>query len=245
MPARYRRKHKKTWPYWIIAGMVIGLLVWQFGGNLLHHKNRPPEKVTSLGVPIPEGYSEFGIDVSRYQEKIDWERVVKFRSGRFSVSFAFIKATEGRSLKDPYFNQNLQECRRVGINCGAYHFYNPRADATEQAQFFIRSYTAAPGDLPPILDVEKDYDKTALLDGVITWMNIVGKQYKTQPILYCNSTFYDKYFSGTTLDSYPLWLAHYKTNSPRISRKWDYWQWSDEANVDGINGPVDVNVRMK
>lgn len=245
MPARNRRKRKKLWPYWLISSVVISFLVWQFGGLIIPKHNTSPGKVTSIGVSIPSGYTEFGIDVSRYQEKIDWERVVKFHSGQFSVSFAFIKATEGRSLKDPFFSRNLSECRRVGINCGAYHFFNPRVNAEEQAQFFIQSYNAASGDLPPVLDVEKDYDRTALLNGVLTWMNIVEKHYGTRPILYCNSAFYDEYFEGSDLDRYPLWLAHYKTETPKVTRKWDYWQWDDGASIDGIQGSVDVNVRQK
>ena len=37
--------------------------------------------------------------------------------------------------------------RQHGFIRGAYHFYNPKTDASRQADFFIRSVKLEPGDL--------------------------------------------------------------------------------------------------
>jgi GH25 family lysozyme M1 (1,4-beta-N-acetylmuramidase) len=43
---------------------------------------------------------------------------------------------------------------------------------------------------------------------------------------------------------YPLWVAHYKAASPSIpsTQTWDLWQFTDKARINGICGPVDLNV---
>ena len=38
---------------------------------------------------------------------------------------------------------------------GAYHYFRPNENSTLQAQNFIKNVKLQPGDLPPILDIEK------------------------------------------------------------------------------------------
>ncbi|WP_284318785.1 GH25 family lysozyme, partial [Escherichia coli] len=59
--------------------------------------------VKSFAIRIPASYTSHGIDVSRWQERIDWQRVAKMRDNGIRLQFAFIKATEGEKLVDPYF----------------------------------------------------------------------------------------------------------------------------------------------
>ena len=65
-----------------------------------------------------------GIDVSHYQGEIDWQEVVRNEQ----ISYVYIKATEGASLVDEYYLQNLEGARRVGLSVGSYHFYRPTID---------------------------------------------------------------------------------------------------------------------
>ena len=60
-----------------------------------------------------------GIDVSKHQGDIDWEKVKN--SG---VKFVIIRAGYGRftSQKDPKFEYNYSECKRLGIPVGAYWY---------------------------------------------------------------------------------------------------------------------------
>lgn len=50
--------------------------------------------VKSFAIRIPASYTIHGIDVSRWQERIDWQRVAKMRDNGIRLQFAFIKATE-------------------------------------------------------------------------------------------------------------------------------------------------------
>lgn len=74
--------------------------------------------VKSFAIRIPASYTIHGIDVSRWQERIDWQRVAKMRDNGIRLQFAFIKATEGEKLVDPYFSRNWQLSRENGLCAG-------------------------------------------------------------------------------------------------------------------------------
>ncbi len=64
-----------------------------------------------------------GIDVSKYQGTINWQRVAAD-----DVEFAFIRASIGNVLRsgyvlnpDDYFEYNAAQASRYGIRVGAYH----------------------------------------------------------------------------------------------------------------------------
>lgn len=216
---------------------------WVFEKTLSEHSS--PEKITRIGIPLPEEYSVFGIDVSRYQNNIEWNRVADFKSGRFTVEFVFMKATEGTSMKDPQFSSNWKGAFQNGIPRGAYHFFRAGLDAEKQANHFCRNVKMQTGDLPPVLDVEEipaGMNKSELVNAVKVWLQIVERYYRIKPIVYTGANFYEQYFRGTIVEKYPLWVAHYYQNRPATFADWKYWQFSDKASIDGISGPVDVNV---
>ncbi|SFQ35022.1 glycoside hydrolase family 25 protein [Hymenobacter arizonensis] len=189
--------------------------------------------------PLLAGYSVHGIDVSSYQGRIDWPEVA-----RHGVRFAFIKATEGGTMQDPRFQRNWREARAAGVLCGAYHYFQPKRDGKLQADLFARTVPIAPGDLPPVLDVEAAnfHDVAVLRREVARWLRLIEAHYGVRPILYSNHSFYKRHLAGH-FDHYPLWLAHYEVQRPAMpADKWIIWQHSDEAYVPGIRGVVDFNV---
>src|SRR3954471_21486658 len=90
-----------------------------------------------------------GIDVSHYQQEIDWQQV-----RRVGVAFAFIKASEGINVSDPMFNHNWRGAKAARILRGAYHFFRPQLDAEAQVNLFLDRIQNDAGELPPVLDVE-------------------------------------------------------------------------------------------
>lgn len=189
--------------------------------------------------PLLAGYSVHGIDVSAYQGRIDWPEVARHR-----VRFAFIKASEGATLRDARFARNWREARAAGILSGAYHYFQPNRDGAVQADLFIKLVPLAAGDLPPVLDVEapRFHDVAELRREVRQWLELVQAHYGVQPILYSNYGFYRRYLAGH-FDDFPLWLAHYEVARPTLpATRWIIWQHSDEAYVPGIRGTVDFNV---
>jgi len=189
--------------------------------------------------PLLAGYAVHGIDVSAYQGRIDWAEVA-----RHQVKFAFIKATEGVTLRDSRFQRNWGAARKAGVYRGAYHYFQPTYDGARQANLFTRTVPLSPGDLPPVLDVEHTqfHDVAEMRRNVHVWLRLVERHYGVRPILYSNYGFYKRYLAGH-FDKYPLWLAHYEVEQPRLPReKWIIWQHSDEAYIPGIRGTVDFNV---
>lgn len=181
-----------------------------------------------------------GIDVSHYQEYINWDSV-----SHQKLDFVFVKATEGITLSDSLFENNWQEINRVGLRRGAYHFFRPSFSAEQQALNFIRNVPLDNGDLPPVLDVEvlDGASKIEVLAGMYTWLYMVEIAYGVKPVIYTNQIFYNTYLAGHFTD-YPLWIARYNVRQPKLAdgRKWNFWQYGDGTNLPGIAGKVDFNV---
>lgn len=200
-----------------------------------------------FGIRIPSGYSVHGIDVSKYQARVDWARVKKMKVGGIQITFAFMKATEGTWLKDAQFETNWENARRQGVIRGAYHYFLPDVSPKEQAQHFIRNVRLRSGDLPPVVDVEevRGMNKSQVQRYTLECIKILEKYYKIKPILYTNRDFYKNYFvDNEDFKGYRFWIAHYHVTDFDMpgEAKWQFWQHSDRGNVNGINERVDFNV---
>ncbi len=187
-----------------------------------------------------QDYEVHGIDVSHYQSRIEWDSVVAQ-----DIHFAFVKATEGISLRDSLHRRNWEEMKRVGIHRGAYHFFRPTFSAELQARNFFETVEIEYGDLPPVLDVEvlDGTSKTHLITGIRTWLYLAEIQFGAKPILYTNLKFYNKFLAGH-FDEYPIWIARYNDREPSLAcgRDWQFWQYGNQGRISGIEGYVDFNV---
>lgn len=199
----------------------------------------------SYNIRIPSGFTMHGIDVSYAQGKIDWKKVRSMQEDSVRIGFAFVKASEGLTLVDPYFKRNWREAPKVGIPCGAYHFLRPKKNGLWQARFFLQNVNIEKGDLPPVADIER-LDGTSpekMRKELKAFLEHIEKKTGVTPIIYTNLTFYQDYLSGY-FDDYPLWIAHYYQPKLKIrgNINWRFWQHSDIARVNGINHAVDFNV---
>ncbi|HEY0243945.1 MAG TPA: glycoside hydrolase family 25 protein [Mucilaginibacter sp.] len=199
---------------------------------------------TSFNIRIPQKYSIHGIDVSYAQGKIDWQKVKAMEEDSVHISFAFIKATEGLLTVDPYFQRNWREGPKVGIICGAYHYFRPEKNGKWQARFFLQNVRFEKGDLPPVVDIEKLYGTSPekMRAELKDFLNYIQTKTHTQPIIYSGLSFYQDYLAGH-FDEYKLWIAHY--NQPELnidpSTNWAFWQHSEQAKINGINHVVDFD----
>lgn len=210
------------------------------------------------GCKVPVGYYCYGIDISKYQPKIQWKSlmVMTDAQGRTTrsvtkakdikkVSYVFIKATEGTSLKDKHFYNHWKNAGQHDIRRGAYHFFRSSKDATHQARHFIKTLgPLTDEDLPPVLDIEtihKGCSRKTLNEKALTWLKIVENHYGRKPIVYSSASFIERYLNKEIKENYPIWVAHYGASRPRCD-KWHIWQFADNAIVYGIDGEVDLNV---
>src|SRR5262245_41899661 len=112
-----------------------------------------PTGADAFDVPLAPAGAIPGIDVSHHQDLIDWPTVAA--SGK---QFVFAKATEGRSFVDPMYAINKAGAEAAGLLFGAYHFAQPGAQANDpivEADHFVDHAQLQPGNLLPVLDIER------------------------------------------------------------------------------------------
>jgi len=187
-----------------------------------------------------------GIDVSRYQGRIDWASV---RSA--GTQFAFIKATEGGSLVDERFAENWQGARQAGVSRGAYHFMFWCRAADEQAVWFRRTVPNDSDALPPVLDLEwnaqsrtcpRRLPRGEALAMVKVMLQEMEAHTGKRPIIYTDVTFHRDVLEGE-LPEYPHWVRSVaaEPHERYANRPWLMWQYSAAGRVPGIQTDVDLN----
>lgn len=238
-----RRKNKKASARSLISLVVLVCLLvaaWWLWNLKQPHFVRYP----AFGIDIPSNFPIHGIDVSRYQNYIDWDEVKAMQVGNVHINFAFIKATEGLGSVDIYYTRNWDKVQNTGLVRGAYHYFLATKSGKAQAENFVNVVELEKGDLPPVLDVEQAYGVTPdkLKKNLKEFLETVELYYGVKPIIYTNVDFYN-HFLKDDFDKYPLWVAHYlRKDRPRITRDWLFWQHSEQGSVNGILTKVDFNV---
>lgn len=248
-----KRKAKKViqkeipaWARYLLGLLVVIVFVSGFYGFFIRpyaYRWKPCYGLKGYGVCMPHGYQVHGIDISHYQGEVDWKMLKQTRQGQFPINFVFMKATEGGDFSDDKFVANFDSARAHGFVRGAYHFYNPKTDAHKQADFFIQSVKLEPGDLPPVLDIEKKgRDVKKLQQDLKLWLRKVENHYGVKPIIYASYKFKTRYLNDSVFNSYPYWIAHYYVDSVQYQGEWKFWQHTDVGTLPGIEEKVDLNI---
>lgn len=180
-----------------------------------------------------------GIDVSRYQGAVDFEAVKAA-----GIDFVAVRATDGITYQDPDFARNFGDARAAGLVVGAYHFYESEDDPADQLQNFTFVVKLEPGDLPPIIDIERLHEKDdAGLDrNLRRFIKGLEVHYGVRPIIYTGLRFSNRHLTG--FGDYALWLAEYEESEPVLPEgwtDWTFWQWSQAWDAAGVNGKVDAD----
>lgn len=187
-----------------------------------------------------------GIDVARYQGRIDFDTVRA--SG---IHFVFIKATEGKDYIDPMFADNWRRARAAGLARGAYHFMTWCSLAREQAEWFIRNVPPDADALPPVLDLEwnndssckKKFSREDMLEKIRVMLAAMEAHTGKLPIIYTDINFHRDVLAGEHFVN-AFWLRS-TAAEPRhrySSRDWTFWQWTQTGVVPGVPKEVDRNV---
>jgi lysozyme len=228
----------------------------------------------AASAPAVAGKRPPGIDVSRFQETIDWAQV---RGA--GIGFAFAQASRGSGADcavvpescgpDPYWAANYAGAKANGVRVGPYHRAfvggsdrtTVAQDAATEADVFIGSVRATGGlvrgDLRPALDLETPFaglTPKQLALWVRVWVKRVRGALGARPIIYTNATSWAA--TGNTREfarsKHPLWVANWNVRRPAVPARnwagkgWAVWQWTSSGSVAGISGRVDMNrLRVK
>ena len=192
-----------------------------------------------------------GIDVSHWQDTIDWEKVAG--TGK---RFVFLKTTDGHDYLDPTFATNRAGALANGLVVGAYHFARPdpsQGDAVEEARWFVSNAEPKPGNLLPVLDLEtsKGLDQQGITLWARRWVAEVRRLTGIIPLMYTSPYGWASRTGDSRAlarDGVPLWVAHWGVTSPLLpagdwdGNGWRVWQHTSDGHVAGIQGRVDLDV---
>lgn len=195
------------------------------------------------------------LDVSRWQGRIDWDKVKA--SGL--VSGVMIRAMgnskEGKPSKpyiDPYFARNYAECQRLDIPVGVYGYFKAttKAQADRELALFKQALGGRTFQLPVAVDIEdklqEALSKSALTDIVAHCLSVV-ESWGVYAMLYTGLYFGQNnlYMGGTALKPYDVWLAAYRAEKPAPGWAFGMWQYTSSGKIPGVSGPVDLSHAYK
>lgn len=189
-----------------------------------------------------------GIDVSKYQGSIDWQKV---RAA--GIEFAIIRigwaGYEGGidEGKDPTFDANMRGAIAAGIPVGAYVYSYCKTETAARRAAREAAALCAPYRLtmPLVFDLEDSATYTSLGKAAATaiadaFLDEVEKA-GYYAMLYSYKSFVQTLLDMGKLAKYDFWLAHY-TSQTDYKGPYGIWQYTSDGSVPGINGRVDMNI---
>lgn len=191
-----------------------------------------------------------GVDVSKWQAKIDWKKVKAD-----GIDFAFIRCgytPEGSfSLHtDANFTTNIKNAYAAGIKVGVYYFSQAitREEAEEEAKHVVK--LISPYKKMITMPVAMDYERSAARKSrnlkvrkadttkfAQTFCSVVDAA-GYDASYYSSASQLTDYFSQSALRHYTCWMAHLIAK-PNYTGTYDFWQYSWSGDVNGI--PTDVD----
>ena len=196
------------------------------------------------------GNAHLGIDVSKWNKEIDWDKVKNA-----GIEFAVIRAgyrgsVTGSLVVDPYFEANMKGAAASGIPVGVYFFTQAvnEVEAVEEASavlelirrynirypVFIDTEGAGGGGRADGLDPET---RTLVCEAFCRTIENAG--YNAG--VYASRNWYNNNLYTDRLDNYCIWLAEYRS-APLYQGYYQMWQYTSKGAVDGIEGNVDMNI---
>lgn len=198
--------------------------------------------------------SRKGIDVSKYQGEIDWDKVKAD-----GVEFAIIRIAyrgygSGEIVTDEQAVANIKNATKAGVKVGVYFFSQAinEKEAEEEAEYVIDIIDKYKIEYPIVFDMEEINGDTARTDKLtkeektdiaIAFCERV-KEEKYTPMVYANIKWFAGYYDMKRLEAYDKWFAYYD-DTLYFPYKIKMWQYTDSGKVDGIAGNVDLNIYVE
>lgn len=204
----------------------------------------------NMELQFDNGSAKLGIDVSKWNEEIDWESVKDA-----GIEFAIIRcgyrgASSGALVIDPRYEENIRGAISAGIPVGVYFFTQAldEVEAVEEASMVIRLIEDYDVDYPVFLDSESaggrgradDLDteeRTRVHRAFLQTIEAAG--YETG--VYASRNWLNERLDMTGLSDYRVWLAEY-AEVPTYDQYYHMWQYTSKGTVEGISTNVDLNL---
>ena len=191
-----------------------------------------------------------GIDVSRWQETIDFEKV-KEAGCEFVIMRIGINSDIDKDIsKDSYYDNNIRKAKEAGLKVGVYVYTSAINEdmAKEHAKETIKYLNNEKLDFPVAYDFEnwskiKSYNIN--LYDLENSLNTFAKELKKEgydTMLYSSKWYLENVWING--NDYPVWLAHY-TPETSYQGKYIMWQRTNIGKIDGISTDVDIDILYK
>ena len=212
---------------------------------------------TKVTLPISKVISEkkndstmIGIDVSRWQENIDFEKV-KNAGVEFVIMRMGINSDIDKDISvDSYYVNNIKKAKEAGLKVGVYVYTSAINEkmALEHAKWTVDTLAGEELDFPVAYDWEnwskfRKYEISIhdLSEAFNTFADTL-KQSGYDTMLYSSKFYLENIWINK--NNNPVWLAHY-TNETNYKGDYFLWQMSNVGRVDGISGDVDIDILYK
>ena len=218
--------------------------------QFLHSAEETADESENTDLGFANGTGKLGIDVSRWNQTIDWEKVKEE-----GIEFAIIRcgyrgATSGSLVLDPMYEDNIKGAIEAGIPVGVYFFTQAvsEVEAIEEASMVIHLIEDYDVDYPVFLDSESAGGKgraDALGADERTRYHkaflatIASAGYETG--VYASRNWLNNRLDVTQLSQYKIWLAEY-ADAPTYDKYYDMWQYTSKGSVNGIETRVDLDL---
>ena len=213
----------------------------------------PEEPVVTAFNDVVEAHkdenTEIGIDVSRWQEEIDFKKVKDAGATFVMIRVGAQQGVEGEYTLDPYFKQNIENALANDLKVGVYFYsYADSAEeAKKQADWVLKQIKDYKLTLPVAFDWEC-YNNFNQMELSLFGLNEVAETFLERVeeegydgMLYGSKNYLDSIWK---YHDYDVWLAHY-TDETDYDSHYVMWQLCQDGQIDGINTAVDINVLYK
>ena len=188
-----------------------------------------------------------GIDISRWQEDIDFEKV-KNAGCEFIIMRIGINSDIDKDIsKDSYYDKNIKAAKDAGLKVGVYVYTSAINEdmAKEHAKETIKYLNKEELDFPVAYDSGywssiKSYNIN--LYDLENSLNTFAKELKNEgydTMLYSSKWYLENIWING--NDYPVWLAHY-TPETSYEGKYILWQRTNIGKIDGIKTDVDIDI---
>lgn len=189
-----------------------------------------------------------GIDVSRYQEKVDWEQVKEAGFEFVMIRVGYRGYGKAGDLKpDQLADRHYKGAKEAGLMVGAYFFSQAVSveEAREEALYALELTRDWELDLPIVYDWEYiEEGRAAQVDiDTLTACAIAFCQ-EISDVGRRTMIYVSPWFGNLHLDQlyeYPQWLARY-TDQLDYPYRFEMWQYTSTGSVPGVQGDVDINI---
>jgi GH25 family lysozyme M1 (1,4-beta-N-acetylmuramidase) len=185
-----------------------------------------------------------GVDVSSHQRTVAWSAL--YARG---IRFAYVKATEGRTYRNPFFHSQYGGAYRAGIAHGAYHFAIPNVSTgSAQASIFVAhggGWSADGRTLPGVLDIEYNpygpwcygLSRTQMTRWIRSFTTKYHSLTGRDAVIYTTLAWWRRCTGNTAAfsRSNPLWVATVGGRVGSLPGGWPYqtfWQYSEAGGLD-------------